>query len=47
MDRRHGCMHGELDLLYAAVRAAEASAGVKVSLLISCGDFRPHGTVLT
>ena len=36
----NGCMHGELDLLYAAVRAAEASAGVKVSLLISCGDFQ-------
>lgn len=36
----NGCMHGELDLLYAAVREAEDRAGVKVSLLISCGDFQ-------
>ncbi len=36
----NGCMHGELDLLYAAVRAAEERAGVKVALLISCGDFQ-------
>jgi hypothetical protein len=36
----NGCMHGELDLLYAAVRAAEDRAGIKVALLISCGDFQ-------
>ncbi len=35
-----GCLHGQLDCVYDAVRAAEANAGVKVDLLICCGDFQ-------
>jgi lariat debranching enzyme len=35
-----GCLHGQLDCVYDSVRAAEANAGIKVSLLICCGDFQ-------
>jgi lariat debranching enzyme len=35
-----GCCHGELDPIYASVARLEAQAGVKVDLLLICGDFQ-------
>jgi len=35
-----GCLHGQLDCVYDSIRAAENNAGVKVDLLICCGDFQ-------
>jgi lariat debranching enzyme len=36
----HGCGHGQIDEIYAAIAEAEAARGVKVDLLIVCGDFQ-------
>ena len=35
-----GCLHGELDAVYASVAEAEAKGAPKVDLLIICGDFQ-------
>lgn len=35
-----GCTHGQLDNIYAALEALEARQGVKVDLLLCCGDFQ-------
>eukprot|EP00039_Didymoeca_costata_P001198 m.50530 g.50530 ORF g.50530 m.50530 type:complete len:500 (+) comp10677_c0_seq1:105-1604(+) len=35
-----GCCHGELDNIYAAIEHAEKVEGIKVDLLICCGDFQ-------
>eukprot|EP01061_Rhynchopus_euleeides_P015192 TRINITY_DN26012_c0_g1_i1.p1 TRINITY_DN26012_c0_g1~~TRINITY_DN26012_c0_g1_i1.p1 ORF type:complete len:505 (+),score=153.39 TRINITY_DN26012_c0_g1_i1:86-1600(+) len=35
-----GCGHGELDIVYESLAAAEQQHGVKVDLLIMCGDFQ-------
>ena len=34
-----GCCHGELDLIYETIREV-GSKGVKVDLLLVCGDFQ-------
>jgi hypothetical protein len=35
-----GCGHGELDSIYASIALAEQRNGVKVDLLLICGDFQ-------
>ena len=35
-----GCCHGELDAIYAAIAHLEKVEGVKIDLLICCGDFQ-------
>jgi lariat debranching enzyme len=35
-----GCAHGELDKIYAAMQHLEQVEGVKIDLLICCGDFQ-------
>ena len=35
-----GCMHGELELVYEALRREEEARGEKAALLICCGDFQ-------
>ena len=35
-----GCCHGELDAIYAAIAHLETVEGVKIDLLICCGDFQ-------
>jgi len=35
-----GCCHGELDNIYASLALAEQRNGVKVDLLLICGDFQ-------
>ena len=35
-----GCAHGELDKIYAALAEKEKAAGIKVDLLLCCGDFQ-------
>ncbi|XP_024536303.1 lariat debranching enzyme isoform X2 [Selaginella moellendorffii] len=35
-----GCAHGELDKIFATVRHVEASEGLKIDLLLCCGDFQ-------
>ena len=35
-----GCCHGELDSIYASLALAEQTNGVKVDLLLICGDFQ-------
>lgn len=35
-----GCLHGELDKVYATIAEAELHGGEKVDLLIVCGDFQ-------
>ena len=35
-----GCCHGELDKIYAAMRHLEVKEGIKIDLLICCGDFQ-------
>lgn len=35
-----GCCHGELDQIYDALTYAERVSGVKVDLLVCCGDFQ-------
>lgn len=35
-----GCCHGELDAIYAAIAHLERVEGVKIDLLIRCGDFQ-------
>ncbi|CED82393.1 RNA lariat debranching enzyme [Phaffia rhodozyma] len=41
-----GCCHGELDAIYASIHKAEREKGIKVDLLLICGDFQalrnPH-----
>eukprot|EP00965_Chrysotila_dentata_P020663 684207-Pleurochrysis_carterae.AAC.1 len=34
-----GCCHGELDSIYAAIEQTEQEHGVKVDVLLICGDF--------
>ena len=34
-----GCCHGELDTIYETIQEAELRGGVKVDLLLICGDF--------
>ncbi|KAJ9575911.1 hypothetical protein L9F63_007223 [Diploptera punctata] len=35
-----GCAHGELDKIYDAIRHLERKDGIKIDLLICCGDFQ-------
>uniref|UniRef100_A0A1I8GGR6 DBR1 domain-containing protein n=1 Tax=Macrostomum lignano TaxID=282301 RepID=A0A1I8GGR6_9PLAT len=35
-----GCLHGELDRVYATIRDLEAEGGFTVDLLLCCGDFQ-------
>jgi lariat debranching enzyme len=35
-----GCAHGELDKIYEAIQYMEKKDGIKVDLLICCGDFQ-------
>eukprot|EP00041_Stephanoeca_diplocostata_P025922 m.690576 g.690576 ORF g.690576 m.690576 type:complete len:641 (-) comp22851_c0_seq3:246-2168(-) len=35
-----GCCHGELDNIYKTLQAAELSNGIKIDLLLCCGDFQ-------
>lgn len=35
-----GCVHGEIDDLYAAVRETEERMGAKVDVVLCCGDFQ-------
>jgi lariat debranching enzyme len=35
-----GCAHGELDKIYEAIQNVEERDGIKVDLLICCGDFQ-------
>lgn len=35
-----GCAHGELDKIYEAIQLLEKKDGIKVDLLICCGDFQ-------
>ncbi|CAM9856153.1 unnamed protein product [Chrysoparadoxa australica] len=34
-----GCAHGELDNIYASIQRIESDRGIRVDLLICCGDF--------
>ncbi|KAF0910378.1 hypothetical protein E2562_001548 [Oryza meyeriana var. granulata] len=35
-----GCMHGDLDKVYDTLRELEQAEGVKIDLLLCCGDFQ-------
>ncbi|CAL9039548.1 unnamed protein product [Musa banksii] len=35
-----GCLHGELDEVYASIRHVEKIEDIKIDLLIRCGDFQ-------
>ncbi|WVZ60346.1 hypothetical protein U9M48_010386 [Paspalum notatum var. saurae] len=35
-----GCMHGELDQVYDTMRRLEEAEGIKIDLLLCCGDFQ-------
>lgn len=35
-----GCCHGELDKIYETIAYMEKKEGVKVDLLLCCGDFQ-------
>ena len=35
-----GCLHGELDRVYQTIKEAEEHGGMKVDLLLCCGDFQ-------
>lgn len=35
-----GCCHGELDKIYETIGYLERKEGVKVDLLLCCGDFQ-------
>ena len=41
-----GCCHGELDKIYDTLAYIESQDGVKVDLLLICGDFQVGATVL-
>jgi hypothetical protein len=34
-----GCGHGELDAIYAALQETERREGIRIDLLLCCGDF--------
>lgn len=35
-----GCAHGELEQIYDTIQFIEQKEGVKIDLLICCGDFQ-------
>lgn len=35
-----GCAHGELEKIYEAIQYLEKENGIKIDLLICCGDFQ-------
>ncbi len=35
-----GCLHGELDKVYAHIEAMDQAAGKKTQLVLCCGDFQ-------
>ena len=35
-----GCCHGELDKIYDSIGYIERKKGIKVDLLLICGDFQ-------
>lgn len=35
-----GCCHGELDKIYETILKVEEREGIKIDLLICCGDFQ-------
>ena len=39
-----GCAHGELEKIYDTIAFLEEKDGVKVDLLICCGDFQVRNT---
>eukprot|EP00668_Euglena_longa_P029824 GGOE01037198.1.p1 GENE.GGOE01037198.1~~GGOE01037198.1.p1 ORF type:complete len:559 (+),score=115.92 GGOE01037198.1:67-1743(+) len=39
-----GCCHGELDAIYATLQEVERQTGIKVDVLLCCGDFEANRT---
>jgi predicted phosphodiesterase len=37
-----GCTHGQLDVIYSKVEQIELSEGIKVDLVLCCGDFEVY-----
>lgn len=35
-----GCAHGELDKIYECIETLQEREGIKLDLLICCGDFQ-------
>lgn len=35
-----GCAHGELDKIYECIETIQEREGIKLDLLICCGDFQ-------
>lgn len=35
-----GCAHGDLENIYDTIKSLEEEQGIKVDLLICCGDFQ-------
>ena len=35
-----GCCHGELDRIYQTINQIETTQGIKIDLLLICGDFQ-------
>lgn len=35
-----GCAHGELETIYNTLELLEKNEGIKIDLLICCGDFQ-------
>ena len=35
-----GCLHGELEKVYSTIAEIEQMEGIKISLLLCCGDFQ-------
>ena len=35
-----GCCHGELDNIYKSIQFIQEGKGVKIDLLLICGDFQ-------
>ena len=35
-----GCSHGELDIIYKAISEIEIKNGIKIDVLLCCGDFQ-------
>lgn len=35
-----GCAHGELDKIYECIETLQAREGIRIDILICCGDFQ-------
>ena len=42
-----GCLHGELEKVYSTIAEIEQMEGIKISLLLCCGDFQASTFFLT